>query len=98
MDRIAQDVRFALRSFRRASGFFATAVVILAIGIGMSVAMFTMFRTVLVRRSKHLNQSIRFIGSLRAANGGRTRTDPVSIALVVEQSAAPLKQHRLKCA
>ena len=56
MDRIAQDVRFALRSFRRASGFFATAVVILAIGIGMSVAMFTMFRTVLVRRLPVVDQ------------------------------------------
>src|SRR5947207_120605 len=56
MDRIAQDVRFALRSFRRASGFFATAVVILAIGIGMSVAMFTVFRTVLVRRLPVVDQ------------------------------------------
>jgi predicted permease len=49
-DRISQDFRFALRGFRRTPGFFITAVVILALGIGMSVAMFTVFRTVLVRR------------------------------------------------
>lgn len=50
MDRVWQDVRFALRGFRRTPGFVATAVIILALGIGMSVAMFTVFRTVLVHR------------------------------------------------
>lgn len=50
MERIRQDIRYALRGFRRTPAFFATAVVILALGIGMSVAMFTVFRTVLVRR------------------------------------------------
>lgn len=38
MSRFARDVRFALRGFRRTPGFFATAVAILALGIGMSVA------------------------------------------------------------
>jgi predicted permease len=50
MDRIQQDIRLALRGFRRTPGFVATAVIILALGIGMSVAMFTVFRTVLVRQ------------------------------------------------
>jgi predicted permease len=50
MDQLRQDLRFALRGFRRTPGFFITAVVILALGIGMSVAMFTVFRTVLIRR------------------------------------------------
>src|SRR5215467_13148052 len=50
MDRLRQDLRFAVRGFRRTPCFFITAVAILALGIGMSVAMFTVFRTVLVRR------------------------------------------------
>ena len=50
MHRTWQDIRLALRGFRRTPSFVATAVIILALGIGMSVAMFTVFRTVLVRR------------------------------------------------
>src|SRR5256886_15639391 len=50
MNRFSQAVRYTVRAFRRTPAFFVTAVVILAIGIGMSVAMFSVFRTVLVRR------------------------------------------------
>jgi putative ABC transport system permease protein len=49
MDRLTQDLRIALRGFLRAPSFTCTAVVILAIGIGMAVAMFTVFDAVLVR-------------------------------------------------
>ncbi|HEX3866357.1 MAG TPA: ADOP family duplicated permease [Gemmatimonadaceae bacterium] len=44
------DARLAVRGFRRTPGFFLTAVVILGIGIGASVAMFAVFRTVLVKQ------------------------------------------------
>src|SRR3954471_19044829 len=56
MDRLSQDIRIALRGFRRSPSFVATAVIILALGIGMSVAMFTVFRTVLVRRLPVIDQ------------------------------------------
>ncbi len=56
MDRIGQDLRLALRGFRRTPGFFITAVLILGLGIGMSVAMFTVFRTVLIQRLPVVNQ------------------------------------------
>ncbi|HEY9426721.1 MAG TPA: hypothetical protein VIR34_06170 [Gemmatimonadaceae bacterium] len=56
MDRVRQDIRLALRGFRRTPGFVATAVIILALGIGMSVAMFTLFRTVLVRQLPVVDQ------------------------------------------
>src|SRR5687768_5877285 len=49
MDRVRHDVRIALRGFRRSPSFTITAVLILAIGIGMAVAMFTVFDAVLVR-------------------------------------------------
>lgn len=51
-----RDTEFAFRGFRRTPGFAATAVVILAVGIGMSVAMFTVFRTVLVRKLPVVDQ------------------------------------------
>ena len=44
------DARLALRGFRRTPGFFVTAALILGIGIGASVAMFAVFRTVLVKK------------------------------------------------
>lgn len=55
-DGIAREFRFTFRSVRRAPLFFATAVVILGVGIGMSVAMFTVFRTVLVRQLPVVDQ------------------------------------------
>ena len=49
MDRLKQDIRIALRGFRRTPSFTITAIVILAVGIGMAVAMFTVYDAVLVR-------------------------------------------------
>jgi predicted permease len=53
---IAHELRYALRSLGRARGFFATAVLILGLGVGMSAAMFSLFRTVLVRRLPVVDQ------------------------------------------
>lgn len=50
MDRIARDFRTAVRGLRRTPTFSVTAVLILALGIGMAVAMFTVFDAVLVRQ------------------------------------------------
>ena len=55
-DGIAREFQFTLRGVRRAPVFFATAVAILGVGIGMSVAMFTVFRTVLVRQLPVVDQ------------------------------------------
>jgi len=49
MDRLTHDIRIALRGFRRTPSFTITAVLILAVGIGMAVAMFTVYDAVLVR-------------------------------------------------
>ncbi|HEV2179862.1 MAG TPA: ADOP family duplicated permease [Gemmatimonadaceae bacterium] len=56
VDRLLRDARFAVRGFRRTPGFFTTTVAILGLGIGMSVAMFTVFRTVLIRRLPVVDQ------------------------------------------
>lgn len=50
IDRTIHDLRAAVRGFRRTPAFFATTVIILGLGIGMSVAMLTVFRAVLIRR------------------------------------------------
>ena len=49
MDRLQHDIRIALRGFRRTPSFTTTAILILAVGIGMAVAMFTVYDAVLVR-------------------------------------------------
>src|SRR4029078_6098312 len=49
MDRLKHDIRIALRGFRRTPSFTITAILILAVGIGMAVAMFAVYDAVLVR-------------------------------------------------
>ncbi len=49
MHSLLQDLRFALRQFRRAPGFVATAVLTLALGIGATTAIFTLVYQVILR-------------------------------------------------
>ncbi|MEP7380365.1 MAG: ADOP family duplicated permease [Gemmatimonadota bacterium] len=50
MGRLAYELRLGIRTFRRAPAFTATVVGILAIGIGMAVAIFTVYDRVLLQR------------------------------------------------
>jgi putative ABC transport system permease protein len=47
-DRLVQDVRIALRGFRRTPAFAISVLAILGLGIGTAVAIFTVFRAVLL--------------------------------------------------
>ncbi len=49
MNRILQDVRYALRQVTRAPGFAATVIVTLALGIAANTAIFTIFDQVMLR-------------------------------------------------
>ena len=49
LDRLKQDVIYALRGMRRSPGFAATAVLSLALGIGANTAIFTLIDALLLR-------------------------------------------------
>jgi len=49
VDRLGQDVRYAFRAMRSSPGFTAAAVLVLAIGIGATVAAFSAFNMVALR-------------------------------------------------
>ena len=67
---LVQDIRYALRSFRRAPGFTVVALVTLALGIGGTTAIFSIVDGVVLRPLPYSDSS-RIIRLQRvAANGG----------------------------
>jgi predicted permease len=49
LQRLARDLRYALRVLWRSPGFALTAILVMALGIGASVSLFTVVRSVLLR-------------------------------------------------
>jgi len=49
MDTFLRDLRFAVRALRKSPGFSATAILILAVAIGASTAMFSVFDALVLR-------------------------------------------------
>jgi putative ABC transport system permease protein len=49
LESILRDLRFAFRALRRTPGFTAIAIVVMALGIGANVALFTVVRNVILK-------------------------------------------------
>ena len=49
IDRLVQDVAYALRTLRRSRGFTITAVLVLAVGIGVNVTAFSLFNMMVLQ-------------------------------------------------
>ena len=57
MDRLWRNIRVGGRSLRRTPGFAVTAILTLAIGIGLSTAVFTVAEALLIRRLPVVDQN-----------------------------------------
>ena len=91
MSGISHELRFALRGFRRAPAFFATAVIILALGVGMSAAMFGLFRTVLVRQLPVVDQDRIVVMWTYAADPNTNVTTGTKDLSVVRQESRTMR-------
>ena len=49
IERLIQDLRYAVRAFRRAPGFLLLTVLTIAIGVGANAAIFSIVNTVLLK-------------------------------------------------
>src|SRR6202790_698752 len=70
LDEMTQDLRYALRTFRRDRGFVAIAILILTLGIGANIAVFSVVNTILLRPLPfHDPQQLVFITSAEGKTG-----------------------------
>jgi putative ABC transport system permease protein len=78
LDSLRHDVSFTARSLRRVPSFSITVVLILGLAIGLSTAMFTVFRSVLLTRLP-VRQQDRIV-ELSGVAGGAASEVPISPA------------------
>ena len=77
METVLQDIRVALRAFRRSPGFAFTAIATLALGIGATTAIFTALSAVLLKPLPYPNSQDLY--NLRTAlTDGRVTTGLLS--------------------
>ncbi|HEY4131531.1 MAG TPA: ABC transporter permease, partial [Gemmatimonadaceae bacterium] len=82
-----RDLRLAVRSLRRSPGFTIAAIAILALGIGMSTAMFATYRAVLIDRLPVIDQG-RLIVMHPLDRGGAHLDIPFAYLKTIERDSA----------
>jgi predicted permease len=70
MASVMQDIRFAIRAFRKSPGFALAVIVTLALGIGANTALFTLINAVLIRELPVQDPSRLVIAHLVSAGDG----------------------------
>jgi hypothetical protein len=70
LDEFSPDLRYALRTFRRDRAFVAIAIIILTLGIGANIAVFSVVNTILLRPLPfHDPQQLVFIAAADGKSG-----------------------------
>ncbi len=72
-DHLWSDLRYALRGMRRAPGFYATTILMLALGIGVNAAIFSVFSHVLLAPLEFPDSDELYVLSSHAASLGDAR-------------------------
>jgi putative ABC transport system permease protein len=87
LDRIRRDVSYTARSLRRSPTFTLTVALILGLAIGMSSAMFTVFRSVLITRLPVRDQDrIVELSGIAAGAASEVPLTPAQIQRLRDQS------------
>jgi putative ABC transport system permease protein len=73
LDHLFADLRYAVRGMRRAPGFYVTAVLMLALGIGINTAIFSLFSHVLLAPLQFPDADSLYVVSSHAASLGDAR-------------------------
>ena len=86
LERLAGDVRYAWRTLRKSRAFTATALVVLAVGIGANTAIYTVVRGVALRPLPfHEPDRLTFVGEL-SPTGRREPVAPANFVDLAQQS------------
>ena len=82
LDSLLQDVRYALRLFRRAPGFTTVAILTLALGIGANAAIFGVVKSVLIDALPYADADRLARVQVRIEDGGSIGRPALSAAMV----------------
>src|SRR5262252_544005 len=93
MDTLLQDLKFALRSFRKAPAFPLAAIATLALGIGATTAIFSTLNAVLLKPLPYPNPEDLY-GVRTALTDGRVTTGLLSGAEIFRLNAPNLSIER----
>ncbi|HVH85775.1 MAG TPA: hypothetical protein VM912_03570, partial [Terriglobales bacterium] len=73
LDHLFTDIRYAMRGMRRSPAFYTTAVLMLALGIGINAAIFSVFAHVLLAPLRFPEAGRLYVVSSHAASLGDAR-------------------------
>ncbi|HEX4311571.1 MAG TPA: ABC transporter permease [Acidobacteriaceae bacterium] len=77
LEALTRDIRIGTRTLQRSPGFALTAILVMALGIGANVALFTLVRSVLLRPLPFL-QADQLVGIFEAQSDGSFRDNIVA--------------------